>query len=88
MGYKIKKLNLRLWSIFNLMPVKRIFILFTLLTLISVPSYSQLGGSSTYNFLQLPVSARAAALGGYAITTRDGDLSTAAGNPSFLDSNA
>lgn len=47
---------------------------------------TQLGGSSTYNFLELPVSARSAALGGNFITTRDGDLSLALENPSILDS--
>lgn len=57
------------------------------LFIVSVSQLSaQLGGTSTYDFLQLPVSARAAALGGSFISVRDGDLSLAASNPSFLDS--
>ncbi len=50
------------------------------------PVYGQIGGTATDMFLQLPVSARSAALGGYAISARDGDLGAAAVNPSFLDS--
>jgi hypothetical protein len=49
-------------------------------------AFAQIGGTSTYNFLELPVSARAVALGGTFISVRDGDLSLAAANPSFLDS--
>lgn len=48
-------------------------------------AFAQIGGSSTYSFLQLPVSARAAALGGTYIAVRDGDLGLAATNPAFLD---
>lgn len=53
---------------------------------ITCSAYGQIGGSSTYDFLQLPVSAHAAAMGGNYITARDGDLGVAANNPSFLDS--
>ncbi len=48
-------------------------------------SFGQIGGSDTYDFIDLPVSARAAALGGSYIGVRDGDLGLAATNPSFLD---
>ena len=50
------------------------------------PAFSQIGGSSTYDFLDIPTSARASAMGGNYVTTRDGDLGVAANNPSFLDS--
>lgn len=59
-----------------------LFLIFFSLT----SSFAQLGGTSTYNFLELPVSARSAALGDNFIAVRDGDLSLAAENPSFLDS--
>jgi hypothetical protein len=67
------------------MPFNRTPFIFTLLFFCAKISFAQIGGSSTYSFLQLPVSARAAALGGTYIGVRDGDLSLAAGNPSFLD---
>ncbi len=59
--------------------------IFILLIFCAKFSSAQIGGSSTYSFLQLPTSARAAALGGTYIGVRDGDLSLASGNPSFLD---
>jgi hypothetical protein len=62
----------------------RLLIIFFVLIIPS--AYCQIGGTSTYNFLELPVSARAAAMGGNYISVRDGDLSLAADNPSFLDS--
>ncbi len=49
-------------------------------------AFSQIGGTSTYDFLELPISARAAALGGNFVTVHDGDLGLAMANPSFLDS--
>lgn len=60
--------------------------IFLLLLFCAKFSFAQIGGSSTYNFLELPSSARDAALGGNFIGVRDGDLGLAAGNPSFLDS--
>jgi hypothetical protein len=65
------------------------FKLSTILILLLLPAstiFAQLGGTSTYNFLQLPVSSRSAALGGNFMAVRDGDLSLATTNPSFLDS--
>jgi hypothetical protein len=41
-------------------------------------------GSSVYNFLNLPVSSRLAALGGENVTIRDGELSSAMLNPALL----
>ena len=47
--------------------------------------FSQLGGSSTYNFLSLSPSARVTALGGTNITLIDHDLSTQLANPASLN---
>jgi hypothetical protein len=86
MGYKIKMLNLRLWSILYSMQFKRVFFLCSFLFLGSLSAFSQLGGTSIYNFMEIPSSARTSALGGMASIVRDGDLSAADQNPSFLDS--
>ncbi len=48
-------------------------------------SWAQLGGRSTYNFLKLPASARAEALGGSIVSLYDNDLSAALTNPSLLN---
>lgn len=63
---------------------RRLFI-FLLLFFCAKLGFAQIGGSSSYNFLELPVSARAAALGGTFVGVNDGDLGLAATNPSFLD---
>ncbi len=55
-----------------------------LLMVFSTSVFSQLGGSSTYEFLDLPVSARVTALGGNLIAVRDNDLNVALTNPSLL----
>ncbi len=44
---------------------------------------SQIGGKHVYEFLTVPVSTRAAALGGAAIAINDGDISVAFENPSL-----
>lgn len=49
-------------------------------------SFAQVGGTNTYNFLKLPLSARVAALGGNLICVKDGDINLASDNPSLLDS--
>ena len=46
---------------------------------------AQLGGSYTYQYLQLPVSARSAALGTWNVSTADEDLSMAWYNPAVLN---
>ena len=46
-------------------------ILFILFLILSCPTYSQVGGESIYNFLNLPGSAKQAALGGKVITLLD-----------------
>jgi hypothetical protein len=51
---------------------------------INFNSYSQIGGSSTYQFLNLSNSARVSAMGGNALAIKDGDLCLALYNPSLL----
>ena len=48
--------------------------------------FAQVGGQKTYTFLNLPTSARAAALGGDFISVRDGDVNLVTDNPALLDS--
>lgn len=45
----------------------------------------QIGGSSVYSFLEIPASARIAALGGTYITVRDHDVNSALQAPSLLN---
>lgn len=48
-------------------------------------SFAQFGGRATYNFLNLPVSARVAALGGNAIAINDGDINLVHFNPALIN---
>lgn len=57
-----------------------------LIIVCSLPGFAQLGGSSTYSFLDLTSSARNAAMGGDQIAIKDGDLDMLYMNPSILDS--
>lgn len=57
-----------------------LFILFPLTV------FSQLGGKATYSFLDIPVSARSASLGGKNISTINGDINSIEDNPALLDS--
>lgn len=56
-----------------------------LLIFISTTLFGQTGGNNTYEFLNLPVSARVAALGTNFLVANDGDLSLAIINPSLID---
>lgn len=47
--------------------------------------FGQIGGVSTFQLLDFPTSARAAAMGQYHITTRKGDASLALENPALLN---
>lgn len=47
-------------------------------------AFAQLGGNNTYEFLNLPISARVTALGGNLISTKDNDLNVALVNPALL----
>jgi len=51
----------------------------------SIPLFAQIGGSQTYAFLNVPASARVAALGGTFISIKDNDLNCALQNPSLLN---
>ena len=55
-------------------------------TFLEEKSLGQIGGSGTYEFLNLPNSARVAALGGVNIAVKDSDVNSAYQNPSLLDS--
>jgi hypothetical protein len=65
------------------MNVKKLLLLFPSL-LLAFAGNAQLGGNNTYEFLNLPISARVSALGGNLLTARDGDLNVALVNPSLL----
>ena len=49
-------------------------------------SFGQLGGATSFQFLNLPPSARASALGGYYSMLRDDDISLGLANPASLNS--
>lgn len=59
---------------------------FLLVILNSATLLAQLGGSYTYQYLQLPVSARTAALGGLSLVHQDDDLTIAWYNPAVINS--
>ncbi len=60
-------------------------IAFLLATLVSAVVMGQLGGQSAYRLLDIPSSARSAALGGEYIAVKDGDLNLGVFNPALLD---
>jgi hypothetical protein len=60
-------------------------IVFVFLFLISILGNSQIGGSNTYEFLNIPVAARVASLGGSVIAVNDNDPTLSLGNPSLLN---
>ena len=55
------------------------------LLFLSITSQAQLGGSTSYQFLNLVSSARQASLGGNQISVKDDDLTLAIFNPSLLN---
>ncbi|MEX0967836.1 MAG: type IX secretion system protein PorQ [Bacteroidia bacterium] len=63
--------------------MKRIFL--SVLLFMPLLALSQPGGRAVYKFLELPASARAAALGGVPITILDDDLALGFHNPSVLN---
>lgn len=65
--------------------MQQLLLSFLLLSVASVGLTAQIGGLSTYEFLNLPNSATQAAMGGHHIALRDDDLSLAARNPSLLN---
>ncbi len=46
--------------------------------------FAQVGGNNTFEFLNLPISARVSAQGGNLISVRDGDLNVALVNPALI----
>lgn len=58
---------------------------FLLALLLGTCGHAQIGGISTYEFLNLPNSATVAAMGGHHIALMDDDLSLALRNPSLLN---
>jgi hypothetical protein len=63
------------------MQIKKTLIL---LFLIQSSLFAQIGGSSVFSFLNLPLSARVSAIGGNSIAIKDNDLNGAVYNPSLL----
>lgn len=59
-------------------------ILFAVLVLNFLFANAQIGGNSTYQFLNVPVSSRVGAMGGSAISIRDDDPNLTLNNPSLL----
>ena len=64
---------------------KNIYLLVSLIFVLSNFSYSQIGGSTGYQFLEQPISARIAALGGNTASIDDNDLNIGFVNPSLIN---
>ena len=64
--------------------MKKTFLFFASLCFVSLLN-AQTGGNNTYEFLNLPYSARVAALGSNFLAAKDDDLSLAITNPSIID---
>lgn len=64
----------------------RLILSFLLFLGVCAQSWSQTGGTGTYEFLNLPVSARSAAMGGSLISASESDINLAADNPASIDS--
>ncbi len=62
--------------------LKKLFVLHTLLGALLLSAQT---GTTVYNFLSIPVSARQVALGGDAVSLRDYDVAAAALNPSLMN---
>lgn len=65
------------------MNIRRILFLLSAVIL-TVSGSAQTGGNNTYEFLNLPISARVSSLGGNLISVKDNDLNVALINPSLL----
>ena len=68
------------------MKYARLLLSFFLILMLSNSNFAQIGGNSVYQFLDLPFSARTAALGGNLICVKDDDINLIAQNPSLLNS--
>ncbi len=67
-----------------LMFLRNLIFCLSFLFFIPTSGFSQLGRNKTYEFLNLPVSARVSSLGGALISTRDNDLNVSLTNPALL----
>ncbi|MFL5753792.1 MAG: type IX secretion system protein PorQ [Bacteroidia bacterium] len=65
------------------MKVKKLLLSFY--CLVSLHSFSQMGGRAIYSFLELPIPARTAALGGNLIGVKDDDINLSFQNPALLN---
>ncbi len=63
---------------------KIILTLFVSLLLQELSLFAQVGGRGTYDFLNAPVSARVAALGGSVVPVDDGDITLSLSNPALI----
>lgn len=59
-------------------------LLICIITISGIAAFAQVGGNNTYEFLNLPISARVTALGGNLISVKDNDLNVSLINPSLL----
>lgn len=67
--------------------VSRVYIiLLIVISTLTIQTQAQVGGSNTYDFLNLTNSARIAAMGGNFLSIYDGDITLAISNPSIIDS--
>lgn len=64
--------------------MKKLFLI--VLLLCTFVGFTQIGGTNTYEFLNIPVSARVGALGGNVIAVDDNDPTFSLANPSLLNS--
>lgn len=62
----------------------RIFYLCFFFIVLNISVFAQTGGNNNFEFLNLPNSARIAALGGNMLAIRDNDVNLAANNPSLI----
>lgn len=86
---RVKTVDSIVWKYFvfltlNHLPVRSVKFLFLFIFLPGVLT-AQIGGNSTYEFLNLAGSARIAAIGGNFLSVKDKDLTLAFANPSFID---
>ncbi len=64
---------------------KQSYLLISFLIILSNVSFSQIGGTTGYQFLEQPISARIAALGGNTAAINDNDLNIGFVNPSLIN---
>ncbi len=65
--------------------MRKLFILFISLLLSFSSVFGQIGGKYSYSFLQMPIAARTAALGGNMTSIADNDINLGFNNPSLIN---